>query len=78
MSMTLLLASMGVSLAAAVLSLLLVKADDAAKNVGCLLGAVAAALSCAAGVLGVLGRPATLDTWFLFPFANLELLLNGL
>ena len=76
--MTLFVASLGVSCAGALASILLARSDAAAKTVGCLAGAVAALLSLAAGAGAVLGDAALLKTAFLFPFADLELLLNGL
>ena len=43
-SMTLFIASLAVSCIGALASVLLIKADNAAKTAGCLIGAVAAAL----------------------------------
>ena len=44
-SMTLFIASLAVSCIGALASVLLIKADNAAKTAGCLIGAVAAVLS---------------------------------
>ena len=76
MSMTLFMASLAVSCVAALASVLCIKADNTAKTLGCLGGAVAAALSFGAGILAVLGDVSTVDTVVLFPFAHFELLLN--
>lgn len=77
-SMTLFIASLAVSCIGALASVLLIKADNAAKTAGCLIGAVAAVLSFIAGLEAVLGDVSSLNTVFFFPFARLELLLNGL
>lgn len=49
-SMTLFIASLAVSCIGALASVLLIKADNAAKTAGCLIGAVAAVLSFVAGI----------------------------
>ena len=73
-SMTLFIASLAVSCIGALASVLLIKADNAAKTAGCLIGAVAAVLSFIAGLEAVLGDVSSLNTVFFFPFARLELL----
>ncbi len=78
MSMTLFMASLAVSCVAALTSVLCIKADNTAKTLGCLGGAVAAVLSLAAGTLAVFGDVTSIDTVVLFPFAHFELLLNQL
>ena len=69
-SMTLFIASLAVSCIGALASVLLIRADNAAKTAGCLIGAAAAALS----FIGV-SRPCwamftSVDTIFFFPFAH--------
>ena len=76
-SMTLFIASLAVSCIGALASVLLIKADNAAKTAGCLIGAVAAVLSFIAGLEAVLGDVSSLDTVFFFPFARLELLAQS-
>lgn len=66
-SMTLFIASLAVSCIGALASVLLIKADNAAKTAGCLIGAVAAVLSFIAGLEAVLGDVSSLNTVFLFP-----------
>ena len=78
MTMTLFMASLAVSCIGALASVLCIKADNAAKTLGCLGGAVAAVLSFLAGGAAVLGDVASIDTVVLFPFAHFELLLNQL
>ena len=77
-SMTLFIASLAVSCIGALASVLLIKADNAAKTAGCLIGAVAAVLSFVAGIQAVLGDVTSVDTIVFFPFANFQLLLNQL
>ena len=77
-SMTLFIASLAVSCIGALASVLLIKADNAAKTAGCLIGAVAAVLSFAAGIQAVLGDVTAIDTVLFFPFARFQLLLNRL
>lgn len=77
-SMTLFIASLAVSCIGALASVLLIKSDNAAKTAGCLIGAVAAALSFAAGIQAVLGDVTAIDTVLFFPFARFQLLLNRL
>lgn len=77
-SMTLFIASLAVSCIGALASVLLIKADNAAKTAGCLVGAVAAVLSFVAGIQAVLGNVASVDTIVFFPFAHFQLLLNQL
>ena len=77
-SMTLFIASLAVSCIGALASVLLIKADNAAKTAGCLIGAVAAVLSFAAGIQAVLGDVTSVDTIVFFPFAHFQLLLNQL
>ena len=77
-SMTLFVASLAVSCIGALASILLIKADNAAKTAGCLIGAVAAVLSFVAGIQAVLGDVTSVDTIVFFPFAHFQLLLNQL
>ena len=77
-SMTLFIASLAVSCIGALASVLLIKADNAAKTAGCLIGAVAAVLSFVAGIQAVLGDVTSVDTIVFFPFAHFQLLLNQL
>ena len=77
-SMTLFIASLAVSCIGALASVLLIKADNAAKTAGCLIGAVAAVLSFVAGIQTVLGDVTSVDTIVFFPFAHFQLLLNQL
>lgn len=77
-SMTLFIASLAVSCIGALASVLLIKSDNAAKTAGCLIGAVAAALSFAAGIQAILGDVTAIDTVLFFPFARFQLLLNRL
>ena len=77
-SMTLFIASLAVSCIGALASVLLIKADNAAKTAGCLIGAVAAVLSFVAGIQAVLGDVTSVDTIVFFPFARFQLLLNQL
>ena len=77
-SMTLFVASLAVSCIGALASVLLIKADNAAKTAGCLIGAVAAVLSFVAGIQAVLGDVTSVDTIVFFPFAHFQLLLNQL
>lgn len=63
-SMTLFIASLAVSCIGALASVLLIKADNAAKTAGCLTGAVAAVLSFIAGLEAVLGDVSSLNTVF--------------
>lgn len=77
-SMTLFIASLAVSCIGALASVLLIKSDNAAKTAGCLIGAVAAVLSFAAGIQAVLGDVTVIDTVLFFPFARFQLLLNRL
>ncbi len=77
-SMTLFIASLAVSCIGALASVLLIKADNAAKTAGCLIGAVAAVLSFIAGLEAVLGDVTSVDTIVFFPFAHFQLLLNQL
>ena len=77
-SMTLFIASLAVSCIGALASVLLIKSDNDAKTAGCLIGAVAAALSFAAGIQAVLGDVTAIDTVLFFPFARFQLLLNRL
>ena len=67
-SMTLFIASLAVSCIGALASVLLIKADNAAKTAGCLIGAVAAVLSFVAGIQAVLGDVTSVDTIVFFPF----------
>lgn len=69
-SMTLFIASLAVSCIGALASVLLIKADNAAKTAGCLIGAVAAVLSFVAGIQAVLGDVTSVDTIVFFPFAH--------
>ena len=77
-SMTLFIASLAVSCIGALASVLLIKADNAAKTAGCLIGAAAAVLSFVAGIQAVLGDVTSVDTIVFFPFAHFQLLLNQL
>ena len=77
-SMTLFIASLAVSCIGALAPVLLIKADNAAKTAGCLIGAVAAVLSFVAGIQAVLGDVTAVDTIVFFPFAHFQLLLNQL
>ena len=77
-SMTLFIASLAVSCIGALASVLLIKADNAAKTAGCLIGAVAAVLSFVAGIQAVLGDVTSDGTIVFFPFAHFQLLLNQL
>ena len=77
-SMTLFIASLAVSCIGALASVLLIKADNAAKTAGCLIGAVAAVLSFVAGIQAMLGDVTSVDTIVFFPFAHFQLLLNQL
>ena len=65
-SMTLFIASLAVSCIGALASVLLIKADNAAKTAGCLIGAVAAVLSFVAGIQAVLGDVTSVDTIVFF------------
>ena len=77
-SMTLFIASLAVSCIGALASVLLIKADNAAKTASCLIGAAAAVLSFVAGIQAVLGDVTSVDTIVFFPFAHFQLLLNQL
>ncbi|MFR7671349.1 MAG: hypothetical protein ACLU0O_12375 [Collinsella sp.] len=68
--MTLFIASLAVSCIGALASVLLIKADNAAKTAGCLIGAAAAVLSFVAGIQAVLGDVTSVDTIVFFPFAH--------
>ena len=76
MSMTLLLASIAVSVAGGLLALLLGKSAGAAKVVACLFGLVAALLATGAGFLGIIGQGAGISIATPFAFADFTLLLN--
>ena len=76
-SMTLFIASLAVSCIGALASVLLIKADNAAKTAGCLIGAVAAVLSFVAGIQAVLGDVTSVDTIVFFPFAHFQLLAQS-
>ncbi|MDY4041765.1 MAG: hydrogenase 4 subunit B [Collinsella sp.] len=78
MSMTLLLAALGVFCAGALAALLLGRSDAAAKTASCLIGAAGSAIALAAGVSAVLGDVSRLNAAVLFPFASCELLLDRL
>ena len=69
-SMTLFIASLAVSCIGALASVLLIKADNAAKTASCLIGAAAAVLSFVAGIQAVLGDVTSVDTIVFFPFAQ--------
>ena len=75
-SMTLFIASLAVSCIGALASVLLIKADNAAKPASCLIGAAAAVLSFVAGIQAVLGDVTSVATIVFFTFAHLQLLLN--
>lgn len=76
MSLTILLASIAVSVAGGFLALILGKSASAAKVVACLFGVVSALLATGAGFLGATGQEAWLSVATPFVFADFTLLLN--
>lgn len=76
MSMTILLASIAVSVAGGILAFLLSKSAGAAKVVACLFGMVSALLAAYAGVEGIFGAEMAFAVATPFAFADFTLLLN--
>ncbi len=76
MSMTILLASIAVSVIGGFLALFLGKSAHAAKVVACLFGMGSALLAVLAGFQGVIGQGACLSVATPFSFADFTLLLN--
>jgi hydrogenase-4 component B len=76
--MDMLLISSALSVFGAIVSICTVKAEVASKNLGCLIGAVAACFAIAAGVCGIF-KPSVLSSFETpFSFANFTVLLNPL
>ena len=76
MSMTILLASIAVSVIGGFLALFLGKSAHAAKVVACLFGMGSALLAVLAGFQGVIGQGTCLSVATPFSFADFTLLLN--